>query len=852
MKLLGTIKVRPELPKRLAGLGRLARNLWWAWHPEAVRLFADLDKRQWQSGRENPVRFLALLPQDRLEKAAADAAYCKRYDAVMQEFDDYIKREDTWFKRSFPKQSDQLIAYFSAEFGLHECLPIYSGGLGVLSGDHLKTASDLGIPLVGVGLVYNHGYFVQRINQEGQQEASYQRLDFDMAPIRRATDPDGQEVIVQVEMPDRRVEARVWLVEVGRVRLFLLDTDLPDNSDSDRRLSAQLYGGDIHMRIAQEKILGIGGVRALRQMGIAPTVWHMNEGHSAFLTLERLRELVQSDGLNWHEAVEAMAPSVCFTTHTPVPAGHDVFDQTMMEGHFWSLRAALGMTADEFMKLGQEGNPPAGLFSLTVLAMRMSRYRNGVSALHGEVSRSLWTKVWPGLPESEVPVRHITNGIHVPTWLAAPLADLFDRHLKDSWREEPQDPKNWKEVDKIPTGELWKVHQGLKKAMVDAVRKRIKLRAARLGEPVGRQGAAADVLDPDALTIGFARRFATYKRAVLLFTDLERLHRLLHDPQRPMQLVFAGKAHPADLPGQQFIRQIYEFSRSSEFAGKVVIVEDYDMELARALVAGVDVWLNNPRRPLEASGTSGQKAAMNGVLNFSVLDGWWAEGYNGKNGWKIGEPIEFATYDEQDLADVTSLYATLEDEIIPLYYDRDRNDLPALWVERMKESIRTLSPLYSTHRMLVDYCNEMYIPAAKRAREVSAKNFAQARSIAEWRGRVNKQWSHVAIQAQVPAEDEIARGQKVSFRAWATLGKLDPKDVRVEVLSGPVENGAVKSPATTELRYTGRENGVHLFEGEVAPQQTGSIGFGVRVRPVHPDLKTPDESGKLTWASSIN
>ncbi len=852
MKLLGTIKVRPELPKRLAGLGRLARNLWWAWHPEAVRLFADLDKRQWQSGRENPVRFLALLPQDRLEKAAADAAYCKRYDLVMQEFDDYIKREDTWFKRSFPKQSDQLIAYFSAEFGLHECLPIYSGGLGVLSGDHLKTASDLGIPLVGVGLVYNHGYFVQRINQEGQQEASYQRLDFDMAPIRRATDPDGQEVIVQVEMPDRRVEARVWLVEVGRVRLFLLDTDLPDNSDSDRRLSAQLYGGDIHMRIAQEKILGIGGVRALRQMGISPTVWHMNEGHSAFLTLERLRELVQSEGLNWHEAVEAMAPSVCFTTHTPVPAGHDVFDQTMMEGHFWSLRAALGMTAEEFMKLGQEGTPPGGLFSLTVLAMRMSRYRNGVSALHGEVSRSLWTKVWPGLPESEVPVRHITNGIHVPTWLASPLADLFDRHLKEVWRQEPQDPKNWKEVDKIPTGELWKVHQGLKKAMVDAVRKRIKLRAARLGEPVGRQGAAADVLDPEALTIGFARRFATYKRAVLLFTDLDRLHRLLHDPQRPMQLVFAGKAHPADLPGQQFIRQIYEFSRSSEFAGKVVMVEDYDMELARSLVAGVDVWLNNPRRPLEASGTSGQKAAMNGVLNFSVLDGWWAEGYNGKNGWKIGEPIEFATYDEQDLADVTSLYATLEDEIIPLYYDRDRNDLPALWVDRMKESIRTLSPLYSTHRMLVDYCNEMYIPAAKRAREVSAKNFAQARSIAEWRGRVNKQWSHVAIQAQVPAEDEIARGQKVSFRAWATLGKLDPRDVRVEVLSGPVENGLVKSPATTELRYTGRENGVHLFEGEVAPQQTGSIGFGVRVRPVHPDLKTPDESGKLTWASSIN
>lgn len=852
MKLLGTLKVRPELPQRLEGLGRLARNLWWAWHPEAVKLFADLDKRQWAAGRENPVRFLAVLPQEKLEKAAADAAYCKRYDALMKEFDHYLERQDTWFKRTFPKQNDQLVAYFSAEFGLHECLPIYSGGLGVLSGDHLKTASDLGIPLVGVGLVYNHGYFVQRINQEGQQEASYQRLDFDMAPMRRALDPEGNEVIVSVEMPDRRVEARVWLVEVGRVRLYLLDTDLPDNNDSDRRLSAQLYGGDIHMRIAQEKILGIGGVRALRQLGISPTVWHMNEGHSAFLTLERLRELVKQDGLSWHQAVEAMAPSVCFTTHTPVPAGHDVFDQTMMEGHFWSLRAALGMSADEFMRLGQEGNPPAGFFSLTVLAMRMSRFRNGVSALHGEVSRSLWTKVWPGLPESEVPVGHITNGIHVGTWLAPQLADLFDKHLDKNWRDEPQEPKHWKNVEKIGSEELWKVHHGLKRDMVEAVRKRLKLRAARLGESVGRQGALADVLDPDALTLGFARRFATYKRAVLLFSDLERLHRLLHDKSNPVQLVFAGKAHPADLPGQQFIKQIYEFSRSNEFFGKVVIVEDYDMELARALVAGVDVWLNNPRRPLEASGTSGQKAAMNGVLNFSVLDGWWAEGYNGKNGWKIGEPLEYAVYEEQDLADVTSLYSTLEDEIVPLYYDRDRNGVPSLWVERMKESIRTLSPLYSTHRMLIDYTNDMYMPAARRAKEVSAKNYAQARSIAEWRERVGKQWGHVAIQAQVPEEDEVARGQKVSFRAWATLGKLEPKDVRVEVVSGPVENGSVKHPVATQLRYNGRENGVHVFEGELAPEHTGSIGFGVRVRPVHPDLSDPAEAGRLTWASSIN
>ncbi|MEW6282607.1 MAG: alpha-glucan family phosphorylase, partial [Candidatus Eremiobacterota bacterium] len=625
-----------------------------------------------------------------------------------------------------------------------------------------------------------------------------------------------------------------------------------DNLDNDRKLSAKLYGGDIHMRIAQEKILGIGGVRALRRMGIAPTVWHMNEGHSAFLTLERLRELVSQEGLSWNEASEALAPSVCFTTHTPVPAGHDVFDQTMMEGHFWGLRNSLGMSADEFMRLGQAGSPPAGPFSLTVLALRMSRFRNGVSQLHGEVSRQLWTNVWPGLPEAEVPIFHITNGIHVPTWVAPALRELYDRHLDSDWREEPQNPKNWKNVDKLPAGELWKTHVALKKSMVDAVRQRVKRRMARLGESPGRQGHAETLLDPDALTLGFARRFATYKRAVLLFTDPDRLVRMLHDPDRPVQLVFAGKAHPADVPGQQFIQQIYEYSRSAEFAGKVVIVEDYDMELARYLVAGVDVWLNNPRRPLEASGTSGQKAAMNGVLNFSVLDGWWAEGYNGKNGFKIGEPVEYVSYDEQDVADVNSLYATLEDEIVPLYYDRDRNGLPTTWVDRMKESIKSLSPLYSTHRMLVDYCEQMYVPAERRWKAASAKKFAQARSIAEWRGRVGNQWGQVAIQAQIPAEDEVARGQRVAFRAWATLGRLKPEDVRVEVYAGVLEDGSLRSPQTVELSCTGRQNGLYLFEGELSPWETGSIGYGVRVRPVHPDLAAPDESGRFTWASSVN
>ncbi len=845
--LLGTVMVRPEVPKALSGLSRLARNMYWSWNHDAQELFARLDRELWKNCRGNPVKLLARVSQERLSQHAEDKAYLKSYEEVLARFDAYLNDKGTWYNKTYPKHNKELVAYFSAEFGMHESLPIYSGGLGILSGDHLKAASDLGIPLVGVGLLYNHGYFVQRINAEGWQEAAYERLDFDLLPVSRALGSDGNQLVIEVEMPDRTVRVRVWKVDVGRVDLYLLDTDMAKNSAEDRKLSAQLYGGDIHMRIAQEKILGLGGVRALRQLGIKPTAWHMNEGHSAFLTLERLRELVKGDGLHWQEAVEGLIPSVCFTTHTPVPAGHDVFDHTMMEGHFSTLRRALGMDLDDFIALGQSGEPPAGPFSLTVLALRMARYRNGVSELHGKVSRNLWTSVWPRLPEAEVPIFAITNGVHVPTWIAPGLARLFDKHLGQAWRDAPEKPASWTKLAKMPNESMWEVHRQLKEDMAVAVRGRLQARLARLGESSAKRRRWDTLLNPDALTIGFARRFATYKRATLAMADLDRLEALLNDPERPVQLVFAGKAHPADVPGQRFIQRIYELSQDDRFFGKIVMVEDYDMELARHLVGGVDVWLNNPRRPLEASGTSGQKAALNGVLNFSVLDGWWAEGFNGKNGWAIGDEREYASPEEQDLADVNSLYATLEEEIIPLYYERTAG-VPLGWVDWMKESIRSCAGLYSTHRMVQDYTTRMYIPAFESAVRIADKGYQAAREVAHWKSHVRSRWGQVKVRAEGPQVDEVARGEELSFQAWVLLGKLEPKEVRVEMFTGTIAGGSLQEPQCVEMKLKGQDNGAYLYQGSLIPNQTGQIGYGVRVRPSMGKMEGMEDPDLVTWA----
>ncbi len=846
MHLLGTVVVRPVLPDRIAGLQELSRNLWWSWTPKALALFSSLNPELWEEVGHNPVEVLARLDQQQMEAAASSSTWLEQYDQVMAEFRDYMDPEATRFSQAWPNHMDHPIAYFSAEFGMHESLPIYSGGLGILSGDHLKTASDLGIPMVGVGLLYNHGYFIQQINGEGWQEAGYRRLNFANVPAEKALDPQGHEVVVEVEMPDRTVHARVWLIRVGRVRLYVLDTDVEHNALEDRNLSAKLYGGDSHMRIAQEKILGLGGVRALRRLGLQPKVWHMNEGHSAFLTLELMRELVEG-GLNWREAIEALAPSVCFTTHTPVPAGHDSFGPEMMEPHFWNLRGRLGMSRQEFMRLGQSPDQPDGPFSLTVLALKMSRYQNGVSQLHGAVSRGLWKSVFPGLPEVEVPIRAITNGVHTGTWVAPEMADLFDRHVGRNWRSHPDDRKSWQAAS-LPDQEVWETHQHLKVRMVQRARKSMHNRLRRLGESAARHREVEGLMDPGVLTLGFARRFATYKRAVLLFSDLERLKRILLNPGREVCLVFAGKAHPADRPGQEFIKRIHDFSRMPELAGHVILLEDYDMDLARHLVQGVDVWLNNPRRPLEASGTSGEKAAMNGVLNFSVLDGWWAEGFDGHNGWAIGEEREFASMEEQDQVDVNSLYATLEEQIVPLYYERDAAGIPHGWVERMKNSIRTLTPTYSTHRMLVDYTRNLYMPACERGLAMAAEGYAAARQVARWRQDTEIAWRKVGLEAEIPQMLELDRGQAMEFDVRARLGTLTPEQVRVEVFAGRVRQGEIADPQQMELTCHGSQDGIHRYRGTLRPQQTGNFGFGVRVTPVHPDLPGTAEVGLVHWA----
>ncbi|MBQ7568905.1 alpha-glucan family phosphorylase [bacterium] len=847
MHILGTIVVRPVLPQRIARLHELSRNLWWSWDPRANALFARLGGKLWDELNHNPVAMLSHIDQTELEKAAGDKEFLQLYDQVMGEFDAYMHPKTTRFTTRFPQHQNKVIAYFSAEFGLHESLPIYSGGLGILSGDHMKTASDMGIPIVGIGLMYNQGYFIQRLNGDGWQEAIYNTVCADSLPLEKALDSQGNEIIVNIEMPGRDVSARVWLVQVGRNKLYLLDTQVDGNSVEDRNLSAKLYGGDNGMRIAQEKILGIGGVRALRRLGITPWVWHMNEGHSAFLTIELMREMVEGYQLTWREAIEAVTPSVCFTTHTPVPAGQDAFSADLIEQHFYSFFSRLGMNRHEFMRLGQKPHDPNGPFNLTMLALKLSSHRNGVSKLHGKVSRHLWHEVWPELALAEVPITHVTNGVHIGTWVASSLSDLYDRHLGTRWHTHPDDKALWENAS-IPHNELWETHNALKAKMIEHARTRIRRRMQRNGYPIDRINDVDNWLSPNVLTIGFARRFATYKRAVLLFSDLERLKKIMFQPGREVNFVFAGKAHPADDPGKRFIQRIHELSEMPEFRGHIVLLEDYDINLARHLVQGVDVWLNNPRRPLEASGTSGEKAAINGVLNFSVLDGWWAEGYDGSNGWAIGTETRYSSEAEQDVTDSTSIYTNLEDNIVPLYYERNEQGIPDGWVERMMNSIRTLLPNYCTHRMLHDYNHTMYMPAGEYGERMRANHFAQARTLASWLNSLEYNWNEVRLEADMDRVSEISKGQEVGIRVRAYLGKLQPEDVRVELYAGPMQDGEIYDPIKVELNYSGYRDGSHHYEGTAIPERTGTIGCAIRVLPIHPALERHVVTNFVQWA----
>jgi glycogen phosphorylase len=849
VKVYGRMTVFPIMPSRINRLYELAYNLWWSWHPEARALYSTLDADLWEEVGHNPVRFLSEVQPEHLEAAAGQADYLERYDRILSDYDTYIHPpiHETWFSQNFPELGERVIAYFSAEFGLHEALPIYSGGLGILSGDHCKEASDLDLPFVGVGFLYPQGYFRQSITREGVQEASYDKLHFSEAPAIPACDANGNEVMITVQLPGREIHAKVWKVQVGRIPLYLMDTDVAPNTPPDRELSARLYGGDREMRISQEIVLGIGGVRALRALGISPAAWHINEGHAAFLNLERCRELVAS-GLTFNQAREAVAANSLFTTHTPVPAGNDTFSYDLIDKYFGSYWGQLGLTRDQFMEVAREDHGWGPTYGMTVLALRLTGQHNGVSALHGSVSRKMWQFMWPGIDAEEVPIDYITNGVHTPSWIAPEMDALFKQRLGEDWQEHVDEADFWNRLSNIPDEELWKTHVQRKEALIDFTRRHLKRHHLRLGEGAAQIAEIERMLNADALLLGFARRFATYKRATLIFRDPDRLHRILNNSERPVQIIFAGKSHPADEPGKALIEQVYRLSRSDAFRGKVIFLENYDIDMARYLVSGTDLWLNNPIRPHEASGTSGQKAALNGQPNCSILDGWWAEGYNGKNGWAIGEEREYHDADVQAEADSLSLYQLLEEEIVPTYYDRGPDGISHTWVAMMKEAMRTCAPQFSMKRMVKEYTTRFYAPEIQLGRQIEQNMYEKARVLAEWKEKVKAGWPGLELYVEGRRDGQLSLGEDIAIRAWVRADKLCPEDLSVELVYGEANDDVVIPQLALPMEYIRKEQDSSFrYEIRLKPDASGSIGYGVRVLPSHPALGGKHDMGLIRW-----
>ncbi|GAB6157152.1 glycosyltransferase family 1 protein [Desulfotomaculum varum] len=844
-----TVTVSPLLPERISRLKELSYNLWFSWHPEAQELFRRLDETAWENYNHNPVKMLLQVKSDSLERAAADPDYLALYDKVFDALERYMN-DAGWFKTNYPHLVDKPVAYFSAEFGLHESLPIYSGGLGVLAGDHCKAASDLGVPLVGVGLLYKQGYFTQRINREGWQEAHYPYQNYNEMPVKPALDREGKEIIVGVELPGRTVYLKVWQVQVGRVTIYLMDADITLNNRHDRQLTAQLYGGNKDTRIAQEMLLGIGGVRALRQLGIHPAAWHINEGHAAFLCLERLQELVRS-GIPLATAKEVVRANTLFTTHTPVPAGHDVFDADKVDYYFNHYYDKLGVDRNGFLSFGwddQKNN-----FNMTILAMNFAAYCNGVSKLHGQISRQMFHYLYQHIPVEEVPIFSVTNGIHTLTWLSEELAELFNNYLNSGWANTICETSLWQAVDQIPDEKLWEVHLNLKKKAINFFRQAVKKHKLRNQEPAEMIAEVNQYFNPEAFTIGFARRFATYKRATLLFKDMERLAGLFSDPERPVQLIFAGKAHPADRPGQDLIKRIYEISQQEPFRGKIVFIENYDMNVARHMVQGVDLWLNTPRWPMEASGTSGMKAAANGVINCSVLDGWWPEAYNGENGFAVGQHTGYQSDEEQDRDDAYHLYSLLEEQIIPAFYERN-NGYPYRWIKMMKNCIKTIVPVFSTERMVKEYTDRFYSQAIRRAEQFACQHFQVAGQLQDFKRYLKDNWHHVAVKqvdANTIKRKELMAGETLELACDVYLGPIQPDNVVVEVVHGCEGDHTLVGIKTTPLQVTGQKGeGIYHYQGGFTLDQ-GTCGFTVRIRPQHPLFATKFELPLASWAHNF-
>lgn len=854
MQPIHTYNIIPKLPVELEPLRELVFNLWWTWEPTARKLFRHLDPALWDRINHNPVLMLQRCRQARLFELAKDAEFLLELDIVYRKFKAYMGRADTYGKtRQSPIK--RPIAYFSAEFGFHESVPNYSGGLGILAGDHCKSASDLDLNFVAVTLLYRHGYFRQQINKDGMQESVSLNQSFHHLPLFEVRQQD-KPLMVSVELLGRQVFAKVWQMHIGRINLLMLDTDIPENNADDRLITAHLYGGDVEMRIRQEIVLGIGGVHALHAMGIEPQIYHMNEGHSAFLSLELIRRHVAEKKLDFYSALQVVAAANIFTTHTPVPAGNDAFPREMMRLYFSGYPEKVGIDFETFFRFGQSSVNAVDAFSMTILALRTSRHANGVSALHGEVSRGLWKDVWHGVPQEEVPITSITNGIHTKTWMAPEFSALYDKYLGD-WEENLTQPEFWRGVIDIPDEELWETHQQLKRRLIEFARKRIRIQRERLGETPEKLRQVNQLLDPEILTVGFARRFATYKRGTLLFSDLERLRRMLSNTEKPVQFVFAGKAHPKDDGGKRFIQEVYKISREPEFENRIVFIEDYDTYIGRRLTQGVDLWLNNPIRPLEASGTSGMKLPPNGGLNLSVLDGWWCEGYNEKNGWAIGaeitDPLDpNLRIDYQNEIDAASLFHTLETKIIPLYYAKPDGRLPIAWLQLMRESIRSVTPVFNTHRMVKEYAEKLYEPAAARVVDLAKDNCAKAVEVSLWKAQMRKDWPQVVVgNIEIKNSDHfnVLVGESLKISAKVRLGNIDPKFVQVQAYFGETLENEINKATVLNLENTqSLGGGEYLYEGAIPAHDSGAYGFNVRVIPVHPYLAQAHELRLIAWA----
>ena len=845
-----TLEVQPRIPETLKRLEELANDLLYSWDRQVRRLFTRLDQEVWGTCGHNPKTFLKRVSQTRLDEAAHDRVFMEDFQRVLAAYDTYNEQGIHPLIQEYLDPETDLVAYFCAEFGFHESLPIYSGGLGILAGDHCKAASDLGIPFVAVGILYRQGYFIQTIDEHGNQLAHYTPTDFHQLPLTRVEDGKGQPLVIDVELPERTVSLHIWKAKAGHINLYLLDSDLKTNQEHDRIITHQLYGGDKNTRILQEIVLGIGGVRALRKLGIKPTVWHINEGHSAFQILERCREQVKQ-GTEFNTALEAVAAGTVFTTHTPVTAGHDIFDHGLITGYFKEYIKELGIDMQQFLALGASpGN--AGSFNQTALALRGSRFHNGVSRIHGGVASEMEHYIWQQIPHEENPIGYVTNGVHLQTFLAREWSNLYDMRFGRAWRDELLNTDYWECVDEIPDHSYWSLRQSLKSDLYENVLQRALLQYRRNGcsealmERLTKNLASSE---SDTLTVGFARRFATYKRATLLFSDPERLNRLLSNPDCPVVLIFAGKAHPSDSPGQDLIRKIHEFSMHPDFIGRIILLEGYDLAMARKLVTGVDVWLNTPEYPLEASGTSGQKAGMNGVLNLSVLDGWWAEGYNGENGWAIAPHAPHFDAAYRNREEASELLELLENQVIPMYYDRKNMGYSADWVRLSKAAMKSCIPLYNAQRMVRDYIRNYYAPASRQCKAFAANGFKSAGVLADWKMKVNRSWPKVALRRVDDSADAITFGSNLMIKVAAKLGELTPDDVIVECLIG-TQNEQTKFSVRQHVQFEAAgftNKGEALFELDLVPPLSGLQFYKLRIYPFHRLLSHRFETGHMIW-----